>query len=90
MVMIVAVRIPARITARANGRRTRHRIADWVMPWLRRLRGRRGRCGEADVCVAKDGEQRIKDESDDRGAASDAADEGIGIRKPKSARLGMV
>ena len=32
MVMMVAVRIPARIMARAKGRRTRQRICDWVMP----------------------------------------------------------
>ena len=70
MVMTVAVRMPARITERARGRRTRQRIWVLVMPMASAACEDRGvDAGEADVGVAEDGEESVEDERDDGGAA---------------------
>jgi len=77
MVMIVAVRMPARMTARASGRRTRQRICELVMPMgFGGFENGGIDAGETDVRVAENGEQSVENERDDGGAATDAANEG--------------
>ena len=70
MVMMVAVRMPARMTASASGNRTRQK----------NLRAGHAHgfggfedggidAGEADVGVAENGEKRVQNQRDDGGAA---------------------
>ena len=44
--------------------------------------------GKADVGIAKNGQQRVKHERDDGGAAADAADEGDGNQESKQRQAG--
>src|SRR5256885_9220350 len=63
MVMIVAVRIPAKITARARGRRTRHRICASVMPIDRkstRLNSSHLVISYAVFCLKKKNQRHVK------------------------------
>ena len=89
MVMMVAVRMPARITESASGRRTRQRI--WIVGHAHGFGGLQDGgidAGEADVGVAKDREQRVEDERDDGGARADAADERNGNEEAEEREAG--
>ncbi len=76
MVMTVAVRMPARMTLRASGKRTRRRIC--VVGHAHGFGGFEDRgldAAETDVSVAENWKKSVEDERDDGGAAADAADE---------------
>jgi len=88
MVMMVAVRMPARMTASASGSRTRKRICERVMPWPLRIPRPQVDTGKTDVSVTEDWKKCVKDERDDGGALADAADEWNGNEKPEESKAG--
>jgi hypothetical protein len=86
-----ATRIPARITGKASGSSTRRSRCPSVIPRpVAASHDPRVHLRDAGDGIAQDRKERVGDEGHERGPRADPADGGSGIRKPKSARLGMV
>ncbi len=91
MVMTVAVRMPARIIPSASGKRTRVKnLRVSHAHGFGSFQHRGIDAGEPDVGVAQNGQQGVENQRDDGCAGPMPPINGMGIRKPKSARLGIV